>query len=103
MKVANSNRRGLSAKNEPLIGAVETVQPASVMESKQTIVCESFSDDNYKVTVSSCRLSVKNVDGYHGYCFLNHPKMQKNQILKWSLRVPKFKFPGWIGMVIMPE
>ena len=87
----------------PELGAVETVVSAPVIERKQTIICESFSDDNYKVTVSSCRRSVKGVDGYWGYCFLNHPKLQKNQILKWSLRVPKFKFPGWIGMVIMPE
>ena len=101
LKAANSKPASSSAKNEPLARAVETVQPSS--ESKQTIVCQSFSDNNYDVTVSIDKRSVKG-NGYGwGYCFLNHPKLQKNQILKWSLRVPKFKFPGWIGMVIMPE
>ena len=94
---------GLSAKNEPLIGVVETVQPASVMERKQTIVCQSFSDNNYDVTVSIDKRSAKG-NGYGwGYCFLNHPKVQKNQILQWSLRVPKYKSGCVIGMVIMPE
>ena len=102
LKAANSKRGGITAKNEPLTRAVETVQPASVMESKQTIVCESFSDDNYNVTVSSCRRSVKGVNGNYGYCFLNHPKMQKNQILKWGMRVPKYT-SGGIGMVIILE
>ena len=95
-------RGGLSVKNEPLIGAVETVQPASVMESKQTIVCQSFSDDNYYVTVSNDKRSVKRSYGCAGYCFLNHQKIKKDQILKWSLRFPKFKYGG-IGMVIILE
>ena len=82
------------------IGAVDTVKPAS--ESKQTIVCQSFSDDNKDVTVSNGKRSVKHNRGSYGYCFLNHPKMQKNQILKWSPRVPKDKFCS-LGMVIMPE
>ena len=102
LKVANSNRRGLSAKNESLIGAVETVQPASVMERKQTIVCQSFSDDNKNVTFSNGKRSVKRKDFGWSYCFLNHPKMQKDQILKWSLRVPKFKYSS-VGMVIILE
>ena len=100
LKAANSKPAGSSAKNKPLTRAVEIVQPRS--ESKQTIVCQSFSDDNYGVMVSNLKRSVKS-NGLLGYCFLNHRKLQKNQILKWSLRVPKFKFPGWIGMVIMPE
>ena len=90
----------------PDLEAVETVKTSPITESKQTIICDSFSDDNYNVTVSSCRRSVKsNGYGYYGYCFLNHPKLQKNQILKWSLRVPKFILLGleFIGMVIMPE
>ena len=89
----------------PELEAVETVETAPIIESKQTIICESFSDDNHRVIVSNDKRSIKHNGGYYdmGYCFLNHPKLQKNQILKWSLRVPKFKFPGWIGMVIMPE
>ena len=70
---------------------------------KQTIICDSFSDDNEYVTVSSCKRSVKSNDRYNlGYCFLNHQKIEKNQILKWTLRVPKTKY-GWIGMVIILE
>ena len=101
LKAANSKPAGSSAKTEPSIGAVETVHRASVIGSKQTIVCQSFSDDNYYVTVSNDKRSVKGT-GLIGYCFLNHPKMQKNQILKWSFRVPKYKL-GLSGMVIMPE
>ena len=101
-----SNRGGVSAKNEPLIGAVETVQPASVVESKQTIVCQSFSDDNKYVTVSNDKRSVKHNAGsgyVWGYCFLNHEKIKKDQILKWSLRVPKFKYSGFLGIVTIPK
>ena len=85
----------------PELEAVETVETAPVIESKQTIVFQSFSDDNYNVTVSNDKRSVK-VDGSYGYCFVNHPKLQNNQILKWSLRVPKFN-DGYIGMVIILE
>ena len=82
--------------------AVETVATIPITQSKQTIICESFSDDNYNITVSNNKRSVKGIYEEYGDCFLNHPKLQKNQILKWSLRVPKDKY-GWIGMVIMPE
>ena len=86
----------------PELEAVETVATAPIVQSKQTIICDRFSDNNYNVTVSSCNRTVKGIYDELGYCFLNHPKMQKNQILKCSLRVPKYK-SGWIGMVIMPE
>ena len=59
LKDARSKQKGLRTKKEPLQGAVETVQPESVIESKQTIVCESFSDDNVNVTVSSCKRRAK--------------------------------------------
>ena len=71
----------------------------------QPVVCNGFSDDNFNVTVSSNRRSVKSTSlgsshRLHGsYCFLNHPKFNKNQILKWSVHVPKF-IRGAIGMVI---
>ena len=77
-----------------------TVGAGQITESKQTIVCESFSCHNENVTVSSCKRSVKS-NGF-GYCFLDHPKIQKNQILRWSHRVPKFKYSA-IGMVIILE
>ena len=100
LKVANPKRGGLSTKEQPSIGAAKTVGTASLIESKQTLVCESFSDDNYYVTVSSCKRSVNG--RLYSYCFLNHPTIKKNQILKWSLRIPKFR-SGLIGMVIFIE
>ena len=101
LKNAKSKQGDLYAKNEPLMEDVETVQPAPVMESKQTVVCQRFSDDNKNVTVSNGKRSVKyNGSGFgRGYCFLKHPKIKKNEILKWSIRVPKFY--GLIGMVII--
>ena len=92
----------------PELEAVETVETAPVTENKQTIICDSFSDDNYNVTVSTCKRSVKG-KYKNGYCFIKHPKMRKNQILKWSLRVPKYNEILKDGrlcftwMVIMPE
>ena len=78
----------INSRKIPELEAVKTVEAAPKTESKQTIICDSFSDDNENVTVSSCKRSVKNVIDGTGYCFLNHPKIQKNQILKWRLRVP---------------
>ena len=104
-KDAYLNRGAPSAQKAP-VGAVET---KPIIESTQTIVCDSFSDDNCNVTVSKPKRgvfkskgwSVKNNGiGYHSYCFLNHPNIQKNQILKWRLRVPMFKY-SYIGMVII--
>ena len=82
--------------------ASKTVGTAPSIESKQTIVCDRFSDDNKNVTVSSCKRLVKRDATGHGYCFIKHPKIKKNQILKWSLRVPKFRY-GYLGMVIILE
>ena len=88
-------------EEEPELEATETVETTSITESKLIIVCDSFSNDNKNMIVSSCKRSVKKF-GNLGYCFLNHPKIEKNQILKWSLRVPKYDV-GWIGMVIILE
>ena len=70
-------------------------------ERKQTIICDGFYNDNNGVTVSSCKRSIK-ANGVWGYCFLDHPKIEKNQVLQWTLRVPKFII-GSIGMVIILE
>lgn len=92
-----------SQEEIPGIEAVETIETTPIIETKQIIICESFSDDNKNVTVSNCKRSVKsNSYGALGYAFLNHPKIGENQILKWSLRVPKFN-DGYIGMVIIHE
>lgn len=88
----------------PDLENVDTVETHN-KETKQSIVCNSFSDDNEGVTVSSCKRSVKVKTGSDwdtwGYCFLNHPKLKKNQILKWTVRVPKYQYS--IGMVIVLE
>ena len=73
---------------------------------KDVVVCQSFSDDNVNVDVSSCRriVNVTDKEKYGiGYCFLNHPKIEKNQVLQWTVRVPKFHYCSYIGMVITNE
>ena len=75
-------------------------------ESKKVIVCQSFSDDNEDVDLSSCRRILKYTDKKEdgvGYCFLNHPKIEKDQVLQWTVHVPKFHFHSRIGMVITKE
>ena len=88
----------------PELEVVETVKTAPVTEGNQTIICQSFSGDNLNVTVSPCKRSFKyngaDVRYGDGCCFINHQKIQKNQILKWSLRVPKFR-DSVIGTVII--
>ena len=101
LKIADSKRGGISAKIEPPRESVETVETASVIETKQTIGCDRFSDHNCRVTVSRCKRSVKSNSISWGYCFLNHQKIEKNQILRWTLRVPESR--GGIGMVIILE
>ena len=129
LKVANTTREGLNSQEQPSRAAAQTFDTASFVERKQTIVCKCFSfRDNCNVTVSRWptrwKRSVKgkygqsranmlnqilkwSLGGYggYGYCFLKHPKIRKNQILKWSLRVPQlslFKVCG-IGIVIILE
>ena len=80
---------------------LETVENPSIMEFKQTILCNRFSNENKNVTLSSSKQSVKGKARTWGYCFLNHPSIQKNQILRWSVRVPKFRY--FLGMVIVLE
>ena len=75
-------------------------------ENRRVIVCQSFSDDNEDVDVSSCRRIIKFTDKEEygvGYCFLNHPKIEKDQVLQWTVCVPKFHKWSDIGMVITNE
>ena len=70
-------------------------------ESKKVIVCQSFSDDYFDIDVSSCKQIVKFTDEQEygfGYCFLNHPTIKKDQVLQWTVRVPKFYFLSEIGI-----
>ena len=85
-----------------VLKAVTSSKSEADGESKQTIVCNGFSDDNYEVDVSSCkrRVNLGGTFGIDGYCFLDHPKIEENQVLQWTLHVPRFK-DGYIGMVII--
>ena len=78
------------------LDAVDTVECTEITGTQQTIFCDSFSNG---------RKSIKTKFGNgRGYCFLNHPKIQKNETLKWSLRVPKFgedPNSGYVGMIII--
>ena len=89
----------------PELETVETIETPMISGNKQIIVCQSFSDDNDDVAVSSCKRSVKfdHPDGGKGYCFLKHPKIEKNQLLQWTIRVPNFDGGSQIGMVIIRE
>ena len=113
-RLVNKIERKINQKEEDYKrqkAPVSAVETKPILENKQTIVCDRFSDDNFGVTVSKPKRGVfnskvwsvkNNGGGYSSYCFLKHPKIQKNQILKWRLRVPKFKY-GDIGMVIILE
>ena len=91
-------------EDPPELEAVETVEIMPITESKQIMSCYSFSNDNKNVTVSSCKRSFKLKDRDNmSYCFLNHMRIEENEILKWSLRIPKFSWYSDIGMVIIPE
>ena len=89
------------------LDAVETVEYSAILETGQTIFCDSFSNgENVVFARSDGRRSVKNQfgAGRARYCFLKHPKIQKNKTLKWSLRVPKFgglPHISFVGMVII--
>ena len=86
------------------LGAVENVEYTAILETEKTILCDSFSNGkNVVFAGSDGRRSVKHIgsDGSgFGYCFLNHPQIQKNKSLKWCLRVPKMK-RGYVGIVII--
>ena len=76
-----------------------------LVERKRILTCEYFSGPNYNVTVSSCKRSVRYIGGKTcrfgscgGYCFIGHPKIDKNKILTWSLSVPMLNC--FIGIVM---
>ena len=71
------------------------------VDNEAVIVCQSFSDDYFDIDVSSCKQIVKFTDEQEygfGYCFLNHPTIKKDQVLQWTVRVPKFYFLCEIGI-----
>ena len=87
----------MHARNIP---SLESVGIPTSTEKRQIIVCRSFSDENHNVIVSKGGRSVSSKNkSCNGYCFLNHPKIGQNQIVKWSLGVSKLR--GAIGIVII--
>ena len=102
------NRESNSAEKKP-VGTVET---KSIKEQKRIQICDKFSNHNQNVTIFETKRgfsdskgwSVKSKDyHYNGYCFLNHTKIGKNEILKWSFRIPKTRGLTGIGIVIILE
>ena len=74
----------------------ETIETTPITEIKEIIDCCSFSEDNnnvndeiFKDENSKCIFAKD--DRYPGYCFLNHPKIENNQILKWSIGIGKMR------------
>ena len=76
-------------------------------KKRNVVVCQSFSKDNYLVDVSTCRRIVMFTNDTakqgSGYCFLNHIKIKNDQVLQWTIRVPRFHWDSDIGMVISNE
>ena len=82
------------------IPSLESVEIPTSTEKRRIIVCQNFSDENHNVIVSKGGRSVRSKNkSCNGYCFVNHPKIGQNQIIKWSLRVSKLR--GAIGIVII--
>ena len=82
------------------IPSLESVEIPISTDKKQIIVCQSFSDKNQNVIVTKGGRSVSSMNkSCNGYCFVNHPKIGQNQIIKWNLRVSKLR--GAIGIVII--
>ena len=110
-RIKELERESQSAKNIP----VGTVGIKPIEKKKRIKVCDKFSDDNENVNIF-CR-GVSGNKGWsvnfnrdacqgpiRGYCFLNHLKIRKNEILKWGFRVPNHKFKNiTTGMVIILE
>ena len=75
------------------------------IERKQIVHCKNFClDRNHNVSIkfSFDMQSVQYPRSRYerwGYCFINHPKINNNTVLTWSIRVPMFN--GYIGIVII--
>ena len=106
-RIINLDETQAQLRDAEFAKAQQTIRKHALKETKQIIVCRSFSDDNTSVDISSCKRAVRhNDDDWWGYCFLDHPEMDKNQILKWSLRIPKIlkaSLGAYIGKVIILE
>ena len=104
--------QGFNSINEQELSArktIETIENATNTKIRSIIFCKRFSLDNKDVFfLSSCRRIVKINDMILrnnkridiGFCFLEHSEIEQNQILRWTLRIPKFQ-NGFIGMVII--
>ena len=96
-KIQNFNP--ISARDKPALETFAANDITPISENKRMIICNTFSEDNLNVIVSSCKRSIKLQACRVGYCFLSHPNIDKNQILRWTVRVPRHKM--FIGIVII--
>ena len=74
----------------------ETIETTPITEIKEIIDCCSFSEDNNNVNdeifkAKNSKFIWSKDDRYPGYCFLNHPKIENNQILRWSIGIGKMR------------
>ena len=98
-KIENFNP--MNAHEKPALETFAAIDITPVTENKRIIICDTFSEDNFNVIVSSCKRSIRSKRAKErlGYCFLSHPNIDKNQILRWTLRVPRHQ--TFIGIVII--
>ena len=95
-KIQNFNP--MNAHGIPALETFAATDIRPITENKRIEICDSFSEDNVNLIVSSCKRSIRS-KGRTGYCFLSHPNIDKNQILRWTLRVPRHQTS--IGIVII--
>ena len=97
--------------------SAEIEQTRRIKELEKIKICDKFSNHTKNITISlpkrgffkskgwSVKYNYNNNSGGAGYCFLNHPNLGTNEILKWSFRVPKSRYTSHscskIGMVII--
>ena len=73
----------MNARDIPSLESVEIPTSTESVPKRQIIICQSFSDENQNVIVSKGGRSVSSKNkSCNGYCFLNHPKIGQNQIIK---------------------
>ena len=91
----------INTQETPELETVDAIQANPIVQPKQTVICQTFSNQNLNVTLSSNMRVLKKNGGY-SYCFLNHPRIKNNEILQWTLSVPNF-LDGKIGTIIILE
>ena len=103
-KIQNFNP--MDAHEIPALETFAAIDITPITENKRIIICDTFSEDKRDKIVSSCKRSIEHEGNRNrrwnsvlGYCFLDHAHIEKNQILRWTLRVSRHK--TFIGIVII--